>query len=126
MSIKGFGERIKRLRLRAGYTQLELAQKLNISNTTLSQYESELRVPSDEIKVKIAYLFDVSIDYLLGNSDFSIKNKNNISDAEVSEMLRRKFVKHGIIKEGEDISDAQLDNYLEKLRIIVDAFKKDK
>ena len=63
------GPRMKQLRKQAGYTQLALAAKLNISNTTLSQYESGVRVPSDEIKMEIARLFDVTIDYLLGSSD---------------------------------------------------------
>lgn len=42
---------------------------MNISNTTLSQYENSNRVPSDGIKMKIANYFQVSVDYLLGNTD---------------------------------------------------------
>lgn len=60
------GERIKMLRNEYGLTQLELSLKLNIGNTTLSQYESGQRIPSDEIKMKICDYFDVSMDYLLG------------------------------------------------------------
>lgn len=59
------GKRIKSLRQAEGMTQKELASKLSISNTTLSQYESGARVPSDDIKLKIARLFGVTTDYLL-------------------------------------------------------------
>lgn len=60
------GAQIKQLRLAAGMTQRELAQRINVGNTTLSQYESGARVPSDEVKLKIATVFGVSVDYLLG------------------------------------------------------------
>ena len=63
------GLRIRQLRKEKGLSQLELAGQLNISNTTLSQYESGKRIPGDEIKIKIAGFFNVTIDYLLGCSD---------------------------------------------------------
>lgn len=63
------GKRIKQLRIQHNFRQKDLADKLHISNTTLSQYENGLRIPSDEIKIKISNCFDVSLDYLLGNSD---------------------------------------------------------
>lgn len=60
------GERIRTLRERAGMKQTDLSKYLNISNSTLSQYETGQRVPSDEIKIKIANRFDVTVGYLLG------------------------------------------------------------
>lgn len=67
------GMRIRSLREYAGLSQLELAKRLNVSNTTLSQYESGQRIPSDDIKIKIATFFNVSVDYLLGRVDKKIK-----------------------------------------------------
>ncbi len=69
---KLLGDRIKRLREDTGLNQLELAKILNISNTTLSQYESGQRTPSDDIKIVIADYFNVSLDYLLGR--INVKN----------------------------------------------------
>ena len=60
------GKRIRQLREKSDLSQLEFAKILNISNSTLSQYEAGNRIPSDEIKSKIADFFGVSIDYLLG------------------------------------------------------------
>jgi len=65
--------RIKHLRENSGINQIDLAKELNVSNTTLSQYESGKRVPSDDIKIKIATFFKVSVDYLLGQEDKKIK-----------------------------------------------------
>lgn len=60
------GHRIRQLREDSHMAQKELAARLHIANSTMSQYESGERVPSDEMKIKIADLFGVSVDYLLG------------------------------------------------------------
>lgn len=67
--MSSLGKRIKELREEKGLSQIELAKLLNISNTTLSQYETNQRVPSDEIKIKLAEFFNCSVDYLLGRTD---------------------------------------------------------
>lgn len=61
--------RIKQLREGAGLTQLDLAKILQVNNSTLSQYESGARVPSDEMKASIADYFGVSLDYLYGRTN---------------------------------------------------------
>lgn len=63
------GERIKELRIKKELSQTELATFLNIARSTLSQYESNQRTPSDEIKLKLAEYFDVSVDFLLGKTN---------------------------------------------------------
>lgn len=63
------GKRIKFLREEKELSQLEFSKVLNISNSTLSQYEAGNRMPGDEIKKKIAEYFNVSLDYLMGASD---------------------------------------------------------
>ena len=71
----GIGDRIRALRTNANMTQIELANKLNISNSTLSQYESGARTPSDDMKLKIAALFQVSTDYLLSGTANTVNTK---------------------------------------------------
>jgi len=84
------GKRIKRLRESKGLTQLEFARMINISNSTLSQYESEQRAPSDEIKIKIADFFNVSLDYLLGqtNDPRPIDQVNDENKQRISKALK--------------------------------------
>lgn len=61
-----FGTKLKELRLKAGLTQKQLADKLWLSKATVSYYEQSLRYPSPEILVKLSDVFHVSTDYLLG------------------------------------------------------------
>ncbi len=72
------GKRIKKLRENKNLNQLEFSKILNISNTTLSQYEAGNRTPSDEIKEKVADYFNVSVDYLLGRTEkYSIEAEDS-------------------------------------------------
>lgn len=60
------GERLAYLRRREGISQKELGKKLNISHYTISSYEKGRSEPNDEIKIRIARYFNVSLDYLVG------------------------------------------------------------
>ena len=61
--------RIKELRKSKGLSAQKLADKLNIAQSTLSQYENEKREANYDTLKKISQYFDVSIDYLLGNTN---------------------------------------------------------
>lgn len=76
-----FGKKLKELRKENNLTQLELAKILDVSKTTICQWETSKQEPSLEIISKLAYYFDVTTDYLLGIEDESGKkiklvNKN--------------------------------------------------
>ena len=72
------GLRLKKLREENNISQEQLANKLNVSASSIGMYETDKREPSDEIKTKIAKFFGVSIDYLVGKSD--IKNPEQQED----------------------------------------------
>ena len=61
-----FGEILKALRMRKGYTQAQLADSLGISASAVGMYERGLRQPSPEQLIKLSKIFMVSADYLLG------------------------------------------------------------
>lgn len=76
------GDRLKNLRIEKGISQTELAKQFNIARSTLSQYESNQRTPSDEIKIKLSEYFNVSLDYLLGKTDIkSYTEDSNVTIA---------------------------------------------
>ena len=61
-----FGNTLKRLRLDAGLTQKQLAMQIGVTKSVISFYELQERIPSPAILVKLAAVFHVSTDYLLG------------------------------------------------------------
>ena len=88
------GERLAELRKDCGMTQRELAG-LQVSVTTISGYENNRKTPNDEDKVKIARIFNVSLDYLLGaiDDEIALDRANIITlpkdfPIEVSESVR--------------------------------------
>lgn len=63
------GNRIKQLREELGMNQEELSRKISVSPSAIGMYETNKREPNNEITIKLANLFGVSTDYLLGKSD---------------------------------------------------------
>lgn len=61
-----FGNILKELRLQAGMTQKDLAAKIGVTKCVISYYELSERSPSPEVLIKLANIFHVTTDYLLG------------------------------------------------------------
>lgn len=68
-------KRLKECRKEKGYTQCQLAIYCDITEKAYQNYELTAREPKLEILVKIADVFDVSIDYLTGRTDNKHINK---------------------------------------------------
>ena len=63
--MKQSGERIQQLRIQHGYTQGELAKKLNVDRSFLSYVESGKKGCSIDLLVELSAIFDVSLDYIV-------------------------------------------------------------
>ena len=92
-----FGSTLKMLRKKAGMTQKQLADKLWLSKATVSYYEQSLRYPSPEILIKLANVFHVTTDYLLGmEHKKQVIDVTDLTDEDIAflehavELLRRK------------------------------------
>lgn len=57
--------RLRELREEKGYTQLKVALDLNLSQNSVSRYESGAREAGYELLVRFADYYSVSIDYIL-------------------------------------------------------------
>lgn len=64
-----FSERLLSLRKAYGYTQRQLAERLNVAQPSYVRYEQGTAEPTQENLVKLADIFDVSVDYLLGRKE---------------------------------------------------------
>ena len=60
------GTRIQELRGSIGWSQVELAKRLGVAKQTVSNWENENIQPSIEMLVRLARMFNVTTDYLLG------------------------------------------------------------
>lgn len=60
------GERLKELRKQQGLTQVQVAERLGLSKAIISSYEVASRHPSYGVLIKMAALYGVTTDYLLG------------------------------------------------------------
>lgn len=65
-----FSERLKSLRKASGLLQQDMADKIGITKSAYGYYEQGKTIPDVITARKIADILDVSVDYLLGNSDF--------------------------------------------------------
>ncbi|PWM36758.1 MAG: XRE family transcriptional regulator [Clostridiales bacterium] len=100
------GDRLADLRKDKGLTQQDLANELNISYHTISSYETNRSNPDDEMKIKIARIFDVTLDYLLGLIDEQVSfRRDNPVDLTEEGLIRAISEKH-----------RELGEYIELLR----------
>lgn len=78
-------EIIRNLRIKNNLSSKELSKILNISESSVSLYESGKRKPSLGLIIKIADYFSVSTDYLLGLSHK--ENENNMAEKDFSMLI---------------------------------------
>lgn len=72
--------RIKELRNQFGWTQRDLANKMSVSQQTIGSWEVGRAEPNSEAIKKLSELFNVTTDYLLGNTD---RKRSNDSDNKI-------------------------------------------
>lgn len=77
-----FGHRIEKLRTSYNWTQVQLAQKLNVSKQTISNWENNNILPSVEMLIKISNIFSVSTDYLLSLDDREYIETTGLTDIQ--------------------------------------------
>lgn len=65
-----FSKRLKEIRIENGFTQQKIAEELGIKQQSYARYELGNGEPSLLTLIKIAKIFGVTTDYLLGISDY--------------------------------------------------------
>lgn len=98
------GERLRLAREKMNLKQIQVKEKTGINNKTLSGYENGVSQPDvDSLKI-LAELYEVSIDWLYGNTDNPKKILKGsqellkiieLSDEQAFEMIKKTFVHQG-------------------------------
>lgn len=82
-----FGNTLKTIRLREKMTQAQLAQKLGVTKSVISAYETGIRLPSYDVLIHIAKIFNVSTDFLLGIERKKEVDLSGLSQDEIDALL---------------------------------------
>lgn len=87
-----FHENLKTMRKAKGYTQEELAIKLNVVRQTVSKWEKGLSVPDADVLCKIADVLDTDVSTLLGEEIVEETDKSAVAQqlAKINEQLAMK------------------------------------
>jgi DNA-binding transcriptional regulator LsrR (DeoR family)/DNA-binding XRE family transcriptional regulator len=97
-----FGANLKRLRIAKSLSQADLGKNLGVTMLTIGKWESSISPPKCSNIIEVARFFEVSIDYLLGESMF----ERRITDVSVRDPIPwqvRALPIHGMAKVAVDI-----------------------
>ena len=88
--INGLPDKLRSLRTKYGFSQKQVADKIGVSPSVVSGYETGERTPSTEVLLSLSYLYNTSSDYLLGrqvNSPESMISVDGLTDDQISAIL---------------------------------------
>ena len=104
-----FGAKLKHARQEKGLTQMQLADLIGVSKSTLANYETDNREP-DMFKIKkILSVLDISSDYLLGVEKQSSPSKDEEENVdEIAKALYEWLIHTGFLKEGQNLTEQQV------------------
>ncbi|MBQ8879293.1 MAG: helix-turn-helix transcriptional regulator [Clostridia bacterium] len=88
---KSLNENIKALRLELGISQVDVARKLCVSKQCVSNWENDNVLPSIEMLIKLADLFGVTTDYLLGRESNTYLDASGLTLSQythISELVK--------------------------------------
>ncbi|KAA8712570.1 helix-turn-helix transcriptional regulator [Lactococcus garvieae subsp. garvieae] len=119
-----FSERLKKLRLEAGYTQKELAEKINLaSQGAYRKYETGEGKPRAAKLEKLASIFNVPVSYLLGETDV----RSSYEIVEIMEKLSEPrqletvgFAKNKLKEQEEENKIIQFNQSLYEIKVFAD------
>ncbi|MCW1051250.1 helix-turn-helix domain-containing protein [Streptococcus anginosus] len=97
MKKQTLGMMISSLRKAKGMTQLELAEKMGVTDKAVSKWERDLSYPDINTIPKLADLFDTSVDELMQGQTVMKENKKNRKSDIVDTVLRGLRIAMGIV-----------------------------
>lgn len=78
-----FNNKLRELRKGSGLTQKQLSERLGVAKSVVSYYEQGSRFPSYDVLIKIARIFHVTTDYLLGIEHNRVIDVTGLNDKQV-------------------------------------------
>ena len=79
-----FGEKLHQLRTDNHLTQQDVANRLGMTKSNISYYETGIKTPPADILIKLAKIFHVSTDYLLDVDSSQMISLQGLNDEEIA------------------------------------------
>ncbi|MDD5923899.1 MAG: helix-turn-helix transcriptional regulator [Clostridia bacterium] len=111
-----FGKQLRHMRKVKGFTQKELAEKLNVSASCIGMYEQDKRNPDGDILLKIASLLDVSTDFLLGLDSYDSVKSKEVLDV-IDDLTTQLELQKGLMYNGTPMSQDDISKICEAIKI---------
>lgn len=111
-----FSEKFKKLRQSQGLTQVQMADKLEVSPSAIGMYEQGRRKPDSDMLRKICQMFNVSVDYLLDVSVNSEAEEKSVTDFidEITYTLR---AQKGLMFNGKPITARDKEKIAQAIKL---------
>lgn len=88
--IKDLPKKLKALRIKYGYFQKQVADKVGVSPSIISGYETGERTPSTDVLLSLSNIYNCSVDYLLGKQTVEppvIIDTDGLSDKQIQAII---------------------------------------
>lgn len=82
--VSSLSSRLRELRLSNNLRQDQVAKLIGVTKNAISTYENDTRQPSFEILIRLANLYRVSTDYLLGQTSHRSVDLSGLTEEEAS------------------------------------------
>lgn len=130
-----FSEKVRKLRIRKGLSQEELAEKLDVSRQTVSKWEAGSSLPEIEKLIFLSDFFQVSIDYLLRDKQINTNFSEDLdrmvikflgSSYEMADISRQlvDIMEDGIIDDAERVQMGDIICTMDKISDNIEKIRK--
>lgn len=127
-------DRLRALRIQNNYSQQELADKLNVNRSTVTLYETGVNEPPIEKLNKLSILYNVSIDYIIGKTNYKneldawtawkemdkTRFNNNKFEVILESLIEQVSLDDELTFEDKILSDKQKEIIIKQLKLIND------
>jgi len=112
-----FGERLKMIRKESGFTQKSLANELFVSQQSVWKWEKNESSPNPETIAKMAQIFGVSTDYLLGRDEKEKEPASGEADGQAGKLAK---ALGGVGIDVDTLSDNEINRIARMAKVILE------
>lgn len=112
--MSGLGDRLRSARERKGLKQTQVKDKTGIHNKTLSGYENGVSEPDADTMKKLAELYEVSTDWIIGNMPEK-KKGTLLPESQVDQIIKETELHYNVNLRDDPVVLAAMKNLIESI-----------